>query len=177
MNALGGGLDDRPDDRLDGQLDAVAAYARGGAQADPTLIGPALHPDVVLRSPLSDRARFAGPERVLEVIGAALGAFGPLDHHDEVGDGRTRVLLTRGSVEGVPFDETTVLRLADDGRIVEITLSIRPLPAAVAVLRTLGRGLLVAQGKPLAGRAVHVALTPLVGLVRLADRMAGAVAG
>jgi hypothetical protein len=86
------------------------------------------------------------------------------------------VLLASGRVEGVPFDETTVLRLADDGRIVEIALSIRPLPAAVAVLRALGGRLLAAQGKPVAGRAVRAALTPLVGLTRLADRMAGAVA-
>jgi hypothetical protein len=159
------------------ELAAVAAYARGGELADPALIRSALHPDVVLRSPLSDRVHFAGPDQVLEVLGAALGAFEGLRHHSEIGDDRTRVLLGHGSVEGVPFDETTVLRLADDGRIVEIALSIRPLPAAVAVLRALGGRLLAAQGKPVAGRAVRLALTPLVGLTRLADRLAGAVAG
>src|SRR5262245_53090739 len=158
------------------ELAAVSAYARGGERADPALIRPALHPDVVLRSPLSDRVRFTGPDQVLEVIGAALGAFGGLHHHTETGDDRTRVLLATGRVEGIPFDETTVLRLADDGRIVEIALAIRPLPAATAVLRALGGRLLAARGKPLAGRAVRLALTPLVTLTRLADRVAATVA-
>jgi SnoaL-like protein len=159
------------------ELVAVTAYARGGELADPALIRSALHPDVVLRSPLSDRVRFAGADAVLEVVTAALGAFDGLRHHTELGDDRTRVLLASGRVDGVPFDETTVLRLADDGRIAEIALAIRPLPAAAAVLRALGGRLLAAQGRPAAGRAVRLALTPLVGLTRLADRMAGSVAG
>lgn len=155
---------------------AVAAYARGGEHADTALIRPGLHPDVVLRSPLSDRVRFTGPDQVLEVIGAALDAFGALHHHGEVGDDRTRVLLASGRVEGVAFDETTVLRLADDGRIIGIALAIRPLPAAVAVLRAIGGRLLAARGMPVRARVVRTALTPLVGLTRLADRMAASLA-
>jgi hypothetical protein len=159
------------------RLDSVADYRRAGEARDATLMRESLHPDVVLRSPLSDRVRFAGPEPVVEVIGAALAAFTDIRHHTEIGDDRTRVLVSSGTVDGVAFDETTVLRLADDGRIVEIALSIRPLPALTAIMRALGGGLLAAQGKPTAGRAVRIALGPLVGLTRLADRLAGAVAG
>jgi SnoaL-like domain len=159
------------------QLDSVADYRRASELHDATVLRDALHPDVVLRSPLSDRVRFAGREPVIEVIGAALAVFADLRHHTEIGDDRTRVLVSSGTVDGVAFDETTVLRLADDGRIVQIALSIRPLPALAAVMRAIGGGLLTAQGKPAAGRAVRIALGPLVGLTRLADRLAGAVAG
>lgn len=158
-------------------LPSVSDYRRGGELGDPAAFRAALHPDVVLRSPLSDRIRFAGRDQVLEVIEAALGTFEGLSYHTEIGDDRTRVLLSSGRVDGVPFDETTVLRLADDGRIAEIALSIRPLPAAAAVLRALGARLMTSRGKPLAGRAVRVGLGPLVGLVRLADRMSASAAG
>jgi hypothetical protein len=157
-------------------LAPVADYRRGGELADVELVGRALHPDVVLSSPLSDRVRFAGRDAVLEVIGAALSAFDGLRHHTEIGDERTRVLVGSATVDGVAFDETTVLQLGEDGRIVAIALSIRPLPALVAVLRALGGRLLARRGRPAAGRAVRVALTPLVALTRLADRLAGAVA-
>jgi hypothetical protein len=158
------------------ELAPVADYRRGGELGDIALVGRALHPDVVLSSPLSDRVRFAGREAVVEVIGAALAAFDGLRHHTETGDDRTRVLVGRASVDGVAFDETTVLRLGDDGRIVAIALSIRPLPALAAVMRALGGQLLARRGRPAAGRAVRIALTPLVALTRLADRLAGAVA-
>lgn len=159
------------------QLDSVADYRRAGEARDATLMRAALHPDVVLRSPLSDRVRFAGRDAVVEVIGAALGSFGDLRHHTEVGDDRTRVLMSSGTVDGVAFDETTVLRLAEDGRITEVALSIRPLPALAAVMRAMGGALLAAQGRPRAGRAVRISLGPLVGLTRLADRLAGMIAG
>jgi hypothetical protein len=111
-----------------------------------------------------------------EVIGAALTAFDGLRHHTETGDDRTRVLVGSATVDGVAFDETTVLRLGEDGRVTAIALSIRPLPALAAVMRALGGQLLAQRGRPLAGRAVRVALTPLVAFTRLADRLAGAVA-
>jgi hypothetical protein len=157
-------------------LAPVTDYRRGGELADLELVGRALHPDVVLSSPLSDRVRFAGRAAVLEVIGAALTAFDGLRHHTETGDDRTRVLVGSARVDGVPFDETTVLRLAEDGRIVGIALSIRPLPALAAVMRALGGQLLARRGRPVAARVVRAALTPLVGATRLADRLAGAVA-
>jgi hypothetical protein len=156
---------------------SVTAYRHGGETGDLATLRAALHPDVVLRSPISDRVRLIGVDAVTEVIGAALEAVTDLHHHTEVGDDRTRVLLASGTVDGVPFDETTVLRLADDGRITEIALSIRPLPALAAVMRALGGRLLAVQGKPGAGRVVRAALTPLVGLTRLTDRLAAAVAG
>jgi SnoaL-like protein len=158
-------------------LDSVTDYRRAGEVGDVTLMHAALHPDVALRSPLSDRARFVGRDAVEEVIGAALSVFGDLRYHTEIGDDRTRVLVSSGTVDGVAFDETTVLRLAEDGRITEVALSIRPLPALAAVMRAIGGALLAAQGHPGAGRAVRISLGPLVGLTRLADRLAGAVAG
>jgi hypothetical protein len=158
------------------ELAPVSDYRRGGELGDIGLVGRGLHPDVVLSSPLSDRVHFAGRDAVLEVMGAALTAFEGLRHHTETGDDRTRVLVGSATVDGVAFDETTVLRLDGDGRITAIALSIRPLPALAAVMRALGGQLLTQRGRPLAGRAVRVALTPLVGLTRLADRLAGAVA-
>jgi hypothetical protein len=158
------------------ELVPVSDYRRGGELGDIGLVGRGLHPDVVLSSPLSDRVRFAGRDAVLEVIGAALATFEGLHHHTETGDDRTRVLVGSATVDGVAFDETTVLRLDEDGRITAIALSIRPLPALAAVMRALGGQLLARRGRPVAGRAVRVALTPLVGLTRLADRLAGAVA-
>jgi hypothetical protein len=157
-------------------VDAVASYRLGGEAGDIAAVRAALHPDVVLRSPLSDRVRFAGRDAVAEIIGAALGAFEGLRHHTEIGDGERRVLVSSGSVDGVAFDETTVLRLSADGLITEIALSIRPFPALAAVMRALGQRLLTDRGKPVAGRAVRIALTPVVGVTRLADRLAGSVA-
>src|SRR4051812_2932425 len=139
------------------ELAPVSDYRRGGELSDIGLVGRGLHPDVVLSSPLSDRVRFAGRDAVLEVIGAALTAFDGLRHHTETGDDRIRVLVGSATVDGVAFDETTVLRLGEDGRITAIALSIRPLPALAAIMRALGGQ----RGRPVAGRAVRVALTPL----------------
>lgn len=132
------------------------------------MIRRCLAPDVVLVSPLTDRFRFEGLEQVHEVLSAALGVIESVTFHTQVGDGSTRALFAHARVGGIEMEEAQLLRIGPSG-IEEITLFIRPLPAATALLSALGPALAARAHRVVLSRALGAATLPLHLGARLGD--------
>jgi len=117
---------------------SVSAFRDAAERQDLEALLATLAPDVVIRSPVSARLKFQGIEDARELFGMVFGELGEFTYTDEFADAGTGILVYRGRVACEEIEETQVLRLADDGRIREISFFIRPLPglAGGAVLFT-----------------------------------------
>jgi hypothetical protein len=128
----------------------------------------AFAPDAVLRSPLTGRLVFRGRDQIRTVTGIVLEAFEDLRYTGEVNDGSTAFLLSRAHIEGQEIEIADHVVLDEDGRISELTVFCRPLPAAAVALRVLGTALARRRGAKRA--AVISALTrPLAFLINRGD--------
>jgi hypothetical protein len=101
----------------------------------------AFAPDAVVRSPLTDRLTFTGPEQIGAVLQILLASFEDLHYTDELRHGDQAVLVAHARVAGQELELVDHLRLGPDGRIRELTVFFRPLPAAATALRVFGAGL------------------------------------
>lgn len=118
-----------------------------------------LAPDVVLRSPISGRVRFAGRETVADLLRVVFGVLADIRFYETVGEGeRTQVLFWRGRVLGLPLEEANLIRLDAQGRVAEMTLFMRPLVSLSALAVAVAPRLLTHRGP--ARRAFLRALTP-----------------
>src|SRR5437660_5949177 len=92
----------------------------------------ALHPDVVFKTP-GFVEPIEGRQNVLMLFGVLGTVFEDPEITDELeGDG-SHALIFSLSVEGHPIEGVDYLKLDEDGRVREITVSMRPL-ASVEVL-------------------------------------------
>jgi hypothetical protein len=118
-------------------------------------------PDVVLKSPITDRFSFRGHRQLAELMADVFVVIEDLHYTDDVGDARTRALTATGRVGDAALEESVLVRLDEAGLIEELTLFVRPMPALVALAaelgprvarrRSRGRGAVVtAMMKPLA---------------------------
>lgn len=132
-------------------LSVVSAFRDAAERRDLEAILATLTPDVVIRSPVSARLAFAGTEQARELFGVVFAALGEFTYTDELGDAETRILVYRGRLAGEEIEEAQLLRLAEDGRIRELTFFIRPLPGLAGVAAGLAPGLARRRhGAPLA---------------------------
>jgi ketosteroid isomerase-like protein len=130
--------------------------------------------DVVLRSPITERLRFRGRDRVLDIIAAVRSVTNDVERTHLTGSGDTWVQVVRGTAGRRPYHLSELIEFDDTGRIRELTVFIRPMPALVAfaaavvpvAARRRGRG---------ASLALSAMVKPLVPLVEQGDRVAIAV--
>ena len=87
-----------------------------------------LAPDVVVRSPITDRVTFQGRDEVRELLRSVFATIDDISYFADIGDARTRALFYRANVNGEPLEEATRIELDDREQIREITLFFRPLP-------------------------------------------------
>ena len=148
----------------------TAAWRTAGERGDGEAAAACLAENVVAISPLTAAFRFEGREQVREMLLAAVQVFGDVRYHTEVGDERTRALFMTGRAGREQFEEAQLLRFDDDGRIVELTLFGRPLPALTQVLSTIGPLLVRRQGRPGLARVIKAATAPLHAVTRLGEK-------
>jgi hypothetical protein len=151
---------------------AVRTFQTACQTADVELLLTVLASDVVFRSPLTTRTVFAGHQQVADLMSAALTTVQDIDYHTELGDERTRALVSTARVDGEEIEEVALLRFDDAGKIAEITLWVRPLPGATALMNGIGPRLLRRLGRARLARVLPVMSKPLGFLVRFADRQA-----
>ena len=93
--------------------------------------------------------------------------FTDFRYTDEVRGEDTAFLVARAKVGGQDIEMTDHLRLDPDGKISEMTVFFRPLPAAAAALRLIGAGLgrrrSAARGAIISGMARPLAVMTKVG--------------
>ena len=101
----------------------------------------AFTPNAVLRSPLTSKLAFQGREQIGAVTRVVLDVFEDLRYTDEVRSGRSGFLVATARVGGQEIEIVDHLRLDEQGRVEEMTVFFRPLPATAVALRLIGVGL------------------------------------
>ena len=155
-----------PDD-LDTPL---APWRRASEAGDADALIACLAPEVVLISPLTAAYRFEGREHVGQVMREALRLIPGIRFHTDIGDATTRVVVFTATIDGLPLEEAQLHRLDADGRIVEITLFGRPLPAVTAIMAKIGPALLRGQGRSAMAAVVAAGAAPMAAMTRSAER-------
>jgi hypothetical protein len=148
----------------------IAAWRAAGERGDATAVGPLLAADVEVISPLTEQFRFRGPEQVTAMLAAAFETISDIAFHTQVGAGDTWALFYHARVGRQAVEEAQLLRLDAAGRIRELTLFGRPLPALTAVMADIGPRLLRRQRRPALARLVGALTRPLAVLTRIGER-------
>lgn len=132
-----------------------------------------LAPDVRLHSPITLRHTFDGAEEVgalLRVIFHELG-IRDVEVRSFLEDEHGASMFHRAVLGGVQIEEATLLTMDDSGRVAEIRLYIRPLPALAGLLARLGPRLARQRGGRTKAVTVATMGAPLAALTRSGDRL------
>jgi hypothetical protein len=126
--------------------------------------------DAVFRSPLTSSLVFTGRDELAALIGVLLDALEDLDYSDELIGDDTAVLVGTMRLQGVSVNFTDHLKLRPDGKISEMTVFFRPLPATAAAMQVIGAGFGRRKGR-LRGRTISTLVAPLAFMTRVGDRL------
>ena len=97
-------------------------------------------PDVIVRSPITQRIRFEGLAQVSDLFERVFDVVSDIEFYETIGDGtaKDQVIFWRGRVGRLYLEEANLLRLDDQGRISEMTVFMRPIPGLLALARGTG---------------------------------------
>jgi hypothetical protein len=150
--------------------DTIERWRQAGEERDAEAAAKCLSDDVVLVSPLTEQFEFHGRDAVRELLTVAFTAIEGIEYRTQSeGDG-TWALSYTARVRGLALEEAQLLRLDDHGLIREITLFVRPLPAATALMSALGPEIARRQGRRGLARFLAANTAPLHAMVRFGDR-------
>jgi len=157
--------------------DTIERWRQAGERGDAEAAAVCLANDVVLVSPLTEQFAFHGRDAVRELLTAAFTAIEGIEYRTQAeGDG-TYALSYTARVRGLALEEAQLLRLDDEGLIGQITLFVRPLPAATALMSTLGPELARRRGRRGLAGFLAANTAPLHAMVRFGDRRVVPLAG
>jgi hypothetical protein len=159
--------------------DEAGVRARRGLRAamearDHAAVVELLAPDIVVKSPIIGMSRFRGREAVSDLYAAIIEGFADYRYVAELeGDGQ-QLLMFEGTLRGRRMEGVDMLRVDDQGRIVEMTVMFRPLSGLIGFLVVIGP--LIAKrrgrGRELAMRLISAPLPLVATLVeRLGPRL------
>jgi len=144
---------------------------RAGVEAgDLAAVVDAFAPDAVVRSPITDSLTFAGHEQIGAVFRVILDVFKGIRYTDELRSGDSAVLLASAQVDGTDIELCDHMRLDANGKISELTVFFRPMPALAVSARAIGEGLGVRRSRSRA-RVISGLVRPLIPLTRVGDRI------
>ena len=118
---------------------------------DLAAVSEALSPEVVLNSPVAFRP-FEGRDTVVQVLTAVTETFEGFRYTDELAGETAHALVFRATVDGKQVEGIDLLRFDGDGRIVDLTVLVRPLSATVALAQAMAPKVAHIKGAP-AGRS------------------------
>ena len=141
----------------------VAMEARNvGAVVD------AFAPDAIFHSPFTEKLTFKGREQMTALVSVILDVFKDFRYTEEVIGENGGFLIARAKVDVVDIEMVDHIQLGSDGKILDFTVFMRPLPAAAAALRLIGRGL-VRRKSPARAKLVFALASPLAFMTRTGD--------
>lgn len=181
--AVAEGLNERIAARLNRMLDAstepaVSAFREAAERREIEPLLATLAPDVVIRSPVSERLSFTGIEQARELFGVVFEELGEFAYTDEFEAAGARVLVYRGRFAGEWIEEVQLLRLDAAGRIREVTFFIRPLPGLAGVAAGLAPRFARRRRKgPLIAALMRVGGATLKLLASIGDRLGARLFG
>jgi hypothetical protein len=135
---------------------------------DVAAIVDAFAPDAVFRSPLTNRLAFTGHDQIGALARVLIEVLEDLRYTDEACIGSTGFLAWTARIGGQEIEGVDHMHLGPDGKIQEITVFFRPLPATALALRLIGSEL-VRSKSPAMGIAVSTMTRPLVSMTRTGD--------
>ena len=125
-------------------------------------------PDVVLYSPITGRFQFHGRDEVLDLISLVRDTFDHFEHVHAYGSELNGTLVFRARIGRHELEGNDYLRFDGEGRVVELRIFIRPLPALARLTAALGPALIGRRSRAL-GLLVRISLAPLVAAIGIAD--------
>lgn len=127
-------------------------------------------PDAILRSPFTSSLAFQGREQIHTIMQLILEVYEDLHYTDEIQGPDSAMLLATTRVGGSEIHMVDHIRFDENGKITEVTVFFRPLPATAVAMRVIGSGL--GRRKSAARGHLISALTQPLGLMtRVGDRM------
>ena len=151
-------------------MDTAKVLADALTAGDQVALSTVLDEEVVLLSPATDRLRFTGREAVMVLLTAVIEAYEDMQASTITTAGQSSTVVISAWIGHHPFQETLLLRLGQDGRVVGIQASIRPLSGLVAVTAEVGRRLARRRGR-LAEMLFLVLSAQLRIMVAVGDRV------
>jgi hypothetical protein len=128
--------------------ETIDKLRQAGETHDPHALIALLAPDIVIRSPITDRIRFEGIDQARDLFLRVFDAIREITFYDVVGAGSaTQVIFWRGCVGGCPLEEANLLRIDSDGRITEMTVFMRAIPGLLQLVAALAPSLASRHGK------------------------------
>jgi hypothetical protein len=124
--------------------------------------------DAEFHSPLTGKLTFKGHEQIAALADIILDVFEDFRYTDEIMGDEDGFLVGRAKVDGLEIEFVDHLRFDRDGRIAEITVFFRPLPAAATALRRIGARL-GRRKSPMRGAVISVLAQPLALMARIGD--------
>jgi hypothetical protein len=115
-------------------MSAFRSAVEGG---DPAALAGVLHPDVVFRSP-AVYSPYKGAEATQHVLSAVFDTFEDFRYTGALSDGNEEMLRFAARVGDKEIEGVDLLRYDDEGRVLELTVLIRPLSGLVAVSQAIG---------------------------------------
>jgi hypothetical protein len=130
----------------------------------------AFAPDAVLHSPLTARLTFTGHDQITTITQVVFDVLDDLHYTDELRGPGAAVLVSRARVDGKDLEIIDHLRLRPDGKITDMTIFFRPLPATAVALRLFGAGL-GRRVSPLRGALISALTRPLGLMTESGDKL------
>lgn len=153
-------------------LPTIDALRTAGERGDADAVADLLAPDVVFRSPISARIRFEGRDEVAALHRDIFAVLADLETTEPLVRGDTGSFSFRARVRGVELEAVNVVRVDEQGRIVECTVYARPLPSLATLFSALPPRVAARRRGRLTGALVAFVTRPLAFVLRTADRVA-----
>ncbi len=150
---------------------------RAGVEAhDLAAVVDAFATDAVVHSPITGALSFRGHEQIGAVFGVILDVFKDIHYTDELRGSDSAVLVASAQVDGTDIELVDHMRLDENGKISELTVFFRPMPAIAVSARAIGEGLGLRISSSRA-RLISVLVRPLIPLTRVGDRIGARLIG
>jgi ketosteroid isomerase-like protein len=150
-------------------LIVINALRAAAESADASALTPILAPDVVFRTPLTSRIRFEGRDEVIALHRDIFAVIQGVSTTEPLTRGDTGVFTFSGYVRGQQLDAMNLVRVDEQGMIVEFTIFARPLPALATLFATLPPRVTTRRRGRAKGALVAALATPLGFALRTAD--------
>ena len=145
-------------------LEHPAAALRAAVEAENAdAFVACLAPTAVLHSPISNRIDFVGPEQIGAVLREVYAIVDAVRVIEVVDEAPRLALHLEGRAGGERFEEAMHARFDPEGRVVELTLFVRPMPALLVFAAALAPRLAPTAPRRVALRAMF---GPLASLAR-----------
>jgi len=125
-------------------------------------------PDIVIRSPITQRVRFEGVEQASDLFRLVFRVIRDIRFYETIGDGRSQVVFWRGRVGRNYIEEANLLRFDERGLVKEMTVFMRPVPGLLALAVELASSM-AGRRSSLRGVVVRLMLGPMATIFRLGE--------